>query len=303
MSNVADEQILWQTRIIAIGLENTFLLRGILALSALHLAYLKPPHEAFSYLVRASTHQNTAISQFRQSLSAITPSTFEAVLAFSCLIPVHSIAMAACSTTRQTIPSSHTPSLDFSFHQDDNLSAAIKAISLIRSTNSLLLPNLDKFPTSTLIPLLQFARHAETLPKADVYPGQKALDFLESSCISFLARTSSEQRHFKAQVFSDAIAHLRITFARIEYPTEEERFTIGIGLVWIFDVSDDYVTLLRERDPCALVIWAYFSTILYRYPFWWLDGLGSSLVDIVSFDVGTEWWEVMEWPRRAVELK
>jgi hypothetical protein len=258
MSNVADEQILWQTRIIAIGLENTLLLRGILALAALHLAYLKPPQGALSYLVKASTHQNTAISQFRQSLSAITPSTFEAVLAFSCLIRIHSIAMVACSTTRQTIASKDILSHDFSFHQDDNLSAAIKAVSLIRSTNSLLLPNLDKFPTSTLIPLLQFARHAETLPKAEAYPGQEALDFLESSCLSFLARTLPEQSPSRAHIFSDAIAHLRTTFARIEYPSEEESFTIGIGLVWIFDISDEYITLLGERDPHALVIWAYF---------------------------------------------
>jgi hypothetical protein len=302
MSSVPDEQLLWQTRIIAIGLENPFLLRGVLALSAVHLAYLKPPHQALSYLVKASTHQNTAISQFRQSLSSITPATFDAVLAFSCLIPVHSIAMATCSSIRPQMPANPTTGPELNFQEEDNLSAAIKAINLIRSVNHLLLPNLDILSTSTIIPLLQFARHSETLPEADIYPGQDALDLLESACVSFLASMSGEQPYVSKHIFRNAISQLRTTFARVSYPCEKERFTIGIVLLWIFDVSDEYVALLGEKHPCALAVWAYFSTLLYGHRLWWLEGLGSSLVDIVSCDLGTGWAEVMEWPRRAVGL-
>ncbi|KGY14767.1 hypothetical protein PABG_12361 [Paracoccidioides brasiliensis Pb03] len=55
---------LWQVRVVQLGFHHEFLLRGILAASALHLSYLRPQRRE-SLALRASTHQSLAVQSFR----------------------------------------------------------------------------------------------------------------------------------------------------------------------------------------------------------------------------------------------
>lgn len=289
MSNVPEEQKLWQTTIVQLGLQHTFLLRGILALSALHLNYLKSSPQAIGYIIKASTHQNIALAQFRQAVTSVNASTFDAVLAFSCVLPIHSMAITACSTFRAQMA------------EQDNLSAFLESTQLLRSVNQLLLPALDVFKTNTILPLIQVTR--QDLPEADIYPGIESFDRLEAACSTFSNSPSAIINHARVLTFRSTIAQLRTTFARTGNAAGVERFTVGIVLMWIIAVSDEYMVLLNERHPSAMAILAHFAALLYRnQDVWWLEGLGSSLVEIISVDLGDEWADVMSWPMMATGL-
>jgi hypothetical protein len=298
MSNVPLEQRLWQTTIINIGLQHNFLLRGLLAHSAVHLSYLKSPPDSISYLIKASSHQDIALSQFRKALDTIDASTFDAVLAFSCLLPIHSIALAACSTTRPQIAQ----------HEQDNLTEFLKAVRLFRSVNKLLLPSLSIFTTSTILPLLQIT--TQQLFEADTYPGQHSLNLLQDACCSRHAsptpppvsgsmHPSSPDRN---TTFCETINELRLTFSRIAHPSSAERFTLGIVLIWTIVIPEGYMGLIDNRDPGAMAVLAHFAAVLCRYQgIWWLSGLGSSMVGIIAGQLGEEWRGVMEWPRHVAD--
>ncbi|KAF8850811.1 hypothetical protein BDZ45DRAFT_731300 [Acephala macrosclerotiorum] len=288
MSNVPVEQELWRTTIVSIGLQHKFLLRGLLAQAAVHLSYIKSSPESIGYLIKASTHQDIAIAQFRKALDTINESTFDAVLAFSCVLPIHSLALAACATTRTQIQE----------HEQDSLSEFLKAIRLFRSINRILLPSLSVFTTSTILPLLQIVN--QHLPEADTYPGLSSMDLLESACCHDSARVHPGPD--RNEILSDAIKELRLTFARHAHTTVTDRFTVGILLIWTIVFPEGYMVLADRRDPAAMAVLAHFAALMCSYEdVWWLRGLGSSMIGIIENMLGEEWKDVMEWPKGVAE--
>jgi len=292
MSNVPAEQRIWQTTLIKLGLKHKFLLRGILGLSALHLghlAQLESPTDSMGYMVKASMHQNIGLGDFRKALETIDASTFDAVLAFSCVIPIHSIAVASGSAYQPADPDS------------DILSSFMSSLSLFRSVNNLLLPSLDVYTSSTISPLLQIT--TQKLPEPSTFPGMDSIERLEIACTSFSTSTTSFQNQIRRNIFSSAIALLRSTFATTVDTTSTDRFTIGAVLIWTISVSDEYFIQLSRGHPSALAILAHYAVLLHRHNnVWWLQGLGISLVEKICMELGGEWSEILTWPRMAVGL-
>jgi hypothetical protein len=289
MSNVPEEQKVWQTTLVTIGLKHKFLLRGILALSALHLGYLKSGSDSIDYMVKASTHQNIGLADFRKALETINASSFDAVLAFSCLLPIHSIAIAACSPYRPANP------------DQDILSEFLSSLSLLRSVNHLLLPSLDIYTSSTISPLLQVT--TQKIPEPASYPGIESLDRLEIACTTFSSSTTTLTSQVHKVIFSSTIALLRSTFATTVDTTSTDRFTIGAVLMWTITVSDEYFEQLNRGHPSALAILAHFAVLLHRHnDVWWLQGLGFALIEKISAELGDEWADVVAWPRTAAGL-
>lgn len=292
MSNVPSEQEIWKTTLVRIGLRHKFLMRGILALSALHLghlAHLESSPDSIDYMVKASMHQNTALAEFRKALETIDASTFDAILAFSCLVPIHSIAIAAGSAYRPANP------------DQDILSSFFSSLSLFRSVNSLLLPWLDVYTSSTISPLLQIT--TQKLPEPSTFLGMDSLERLEMACTSFSTSTTVFESQIQRDIFSSAIALLRSTFATTVDTTSTDRFTIGAVLIWTIAVSDEYFLQLNAGHPSALAILAHWAVLLHRHDdVWWLQGLGFALVEKISAEIGEEWAEVVRWPREAVGL-
>ncbi|KAH7417963.1 hypothetical protein BKA64DRAFT_653258 [Cadophora sp. MPI-SDFR-AT-0126] len=292
MSNVPAEQQIWQTTLIKLGLRHKFLLRGILGLSALHLghlAQLESPADSMEYMVKASMHQNIGLSDFRKVLENIDATTFDAVLAFSCVIPIHSIAVAAGSAYKQA-------------HSDsDILSSFLSSLSLFRSVNHLLLPSLDVYTSSTISPLLQIT--TQKLPEPSSFPGMDSLERLELACTNFPTSTTSFQDQMQRNIFSSAIVLLRSTFATTVDTTSTDRFTIGAVMIWTISVSDEYFIQLSRGHPSALAILAHYAVLLHRHnDVWWLQGLGASLVEKICMELGDEWSDIVSWPRMAVGL-
>jgi len=86
----------WRTYIPEQATKHKFLMHGILALSALHVAY-KQPDQGAKYITLCDKHQNTALESYRGSLtSTIDASTADALFAFASMISVTSMARS-CS--------------------------------------------------------------------------------------------------------------------------------------------------------------------------------------------------------------
>ncbi len=291
MSNVPSEQHQWQTTIVKIGLSNLFLLRGLLALSALHLAYLIPAR-SLHYLIKAATHQDIALSQFRQELSSINNVNFDALLAYSCLLPIQGIAIAASSSFQTHILS----------QEPDQLSAFIKSVHLLRSVNKILLPSVSEYPTSNLLPLLQITNQPQS--EASVFPGMEFFEDLEAKCTNYTNLISSLGSQTHANIYRSTISQLKTTFAKVSHENSKEKFRVGIILIWTILVSDEYISLLDERDKSAMAILAYFAALLQDpdcEDVWWLEGVGSSLIRTINRELGKEWEEVMRWPNMVAE--
>jgi hypothetical protein len=288
MSNVPDEQRLWQSTMVKIGFRHPFLLRGILAFSALHLSYLHPA-QSLSYLVSASAHQEVAITQFRKTLTSVCPSNFDPILAFSCLLPLHSLANTTTSRLRR-----HSS-------EQDTLSSFLESVRLLRGIN-VFVPSLSKIPSSsTIVRLAQVA--LRNLPEALTFPGIESLNRLQNVCLALPTSTSISSQRTSTTIFTEAVSQLNLTFSKLATKTAREHFTIGITLLWVYEISDDFITLLTNYHSMALAILAHFATLLYQQNHvWWLEGLGSTLIAAISAHLGKEWREVLAWPRKVANL-
>jgi hypothetical protein len=87
---------LWQSYIPRQALKHTFLMHGLLALSALHLAY-QHPEEAVRYLRLCDKHQSIALGRFRSILSSseFDVERADALFGLAAVISVSSMARSS----------------------------------------------------------------------------------------------------------------------------------------------------------------------------------------------------------------
>lgn len=81
----------WQNEVPRQGLEFPFLLRGILAVTGLHMARLRP-EQSEEYLREAANHQILALPAYRFALKSITERNCHALFAFATLTSVYAFA-------------------------------------------------------------------------------------------------------------------------------------------------------------------------------------------------------------------
>ena len=77
------------------------------------------------------------------------------------------------------------------------------------------------------------------------------------------------------------------------------RISTVIGWPVFLDAS--YISLLKQEEPAALVVLAYYGVTLHKLNhIWWLGGLGTRLVQAVSEIMNDEWGPYLIWPRTEV---
>jgi hypothetical protein len=71
--------------------------------------------------------------------------------------------------------------------------------------------------------------------------------------------------------------------------------------IWLSVVPKEYFKLQRQRQPLALLIFAYYGALLHQFQtYWWTDSCGKSIVSVVDDFLGSYWAEWMEWPKQVV---
>lgn len=95
----------WQSSVPQEALTEPFLIHGILALSAVHLARTKSGYpKSLLYIGTAVSHQNHALATFRPSLDSINPSNSKAMIAFASSITVSAFGFPRACASDSTAP-------------------------------------------------------------------------------------------------------------------------------------------------------------------------------------------------------
>lgn len=257
-----------------LGFTHVFLLHGILALAAIHLGHLNPNQRSF-YLVKSFSHQNLALQAFQTALQDISPNNCEAIAAFSILLSVQSYAHQ-----RMT-------GIDNLDHND----RMIMSMELVRGAATII--------TSWKVVVLNgdIARIFGA-PAFDLLPAGKVPELV--ALTNFLNEPHAEANAVAARTSAEAAGELHHWCAINNSATRYGISGINAVLVWPCRLSVDYMQLLKKREPCALVVLAYYVVLLQQYDsFWmiqrWTIKLLSSIGSLVNDDIRKGW---MEWPNR-----
>ncbi|KAL6707023.1 hypothetical protein ACN47E_004973 [Coniothyrium glycines] len=295
-SIVASPQVdhYWHTVFPEIGFKHNYVMHGILSLAALHIAYLHPMDRRL-HMPTAAQHHALALGGFRKDMESIGPHNADALFASASLMFFYAF-----------LTFGKLYNVD-----NENDSVAIRTsrvlgttwIPLVRGIKAVLDPTYEYVKNGPLQGTLTLSGWEEMDPDKQGCPDDPYL----------LRIRTTWQGDNNAQTYDETLHVLRKAVAWLAYfqglPKEAQaewgyNRDWSAPFVWLSIAPEKYFVLQRQRQPLALLLFAYFGVLLQRLDgLWWLDSCGKSIVQAVDECLGSYWQSWMDWPLRVVGLR
>lgn len=230
---------IWQHTAIRIGFQHRFLLRGLLAVSALHLAITE---DQTWLLASSSVNFNFALTEIRQVMDlGVDDANAPAMFLFSAAVVVHALAVGS---VQQAI---------------DPLADMVQCIRTIRGVMSIVQPFYHVLIASEVEPLvLNGIRKGFDAPAEDIL----ALKEL-------VAEWGGGWAPGEDTVYGEAIDHL-YAVAREARGCTPGISVLGIVFSWPHLLPEPFLSFLDDRSPIAVIIFLHFTALMdSSADFWW----------------------------------
>lgn len=283
----------WHSVIPSIGFKHQYVIHSILSLSALHVAHTRPPNRA-ALLHLAAEHRSKALDGFTEDLQNVSIDNSTALFANSSLTFFY--AFASFSTN----------------FDDDKADSSVRTtqvlgkdwISLVRGTSAVLHSSylhVREGPLRSFVELQNFA-------ELDVAECIRHSDF--GARLQDIKRMWSVDEH--AEVYNETLELLlrcSSWMEQFDLMTDEAQSTFGYNrfcsgpFIWLINAPERYIVLQQQRQPPALIIFAYYGVLLHRLNnYWWAEGCGRSIVKAAEACLGPYWSSLLDCPKQAVGL-
>lgn len=282
VTNDETERI-WKTIVPDLASQNTFLWHGMLACSSLHMAHFNPDQRD-EFTVRACSHQDQAIPLFRYAIQHPDADNCDAILAYSFLLIIYSFAAYRPEESLLLVNSVGEEELLPSwFH-------------FIRGGCSMLCSvwdNITRGPARALADAwdLPIEIEDDDIPYLDhllaVIPPQTAAHPWPDQVV---------------QVYTNAATELSRSFACLE-TLGASSTTWDILRIWPMRVSMEYMSLLHDRHPGALILLAYYCILLKRMEIqWYFEGRAAKLMAAIILNLDEGWHWCIHEPLKRVGI-
>ncbi|KAF2733545.1 hypothetical protein EJ04DRAFT_271353 [Polyplosphaeria fusca] len=261
----------WRVDVPVLGQQNHFLMRGILAVTSLHLSRLTmDPAVRVKYIQLAAYHQDLALPDYRRTILNVTEHNVAAILAFSALTTVYSFA---------------APKDPGSFFSG----GAPEWIFLHRGVGTIPPEWQDWVDRSPL----SHQMHRRRIGPIDATINPE--DFRLIGLYGILSSLPLEE-HGEGEHYEDALHWLRQAFAHTFNP--ESRMGPKYAVLFFIErVSQGFLELLNLQKPRALILLAHLCILLHRASkFWYLDGFAPHVLSEMQPGLSHEFLPWIEWP-------
>lgn len=261
------------------AMADRFLMLGMLSVSALHLAHLQPQRRA-ELVERASVCNSLALNHYQRHVSIDDPRVAHSALAFGRFMVSYMLAQSAISDSLvERIPSFDTA--PHWFHVVRGL-----VILTVKAWTHLIDGPFGPLLTQTERPF-QPERNPDDIHLLELH---RMLD-------QSLEVSPDDEKAIR--VCRDALEELR-RVAGVPYSQCKTLGHLTVINIWPGSISSDYVILLHQRRPEALVILAHYCTLLKKVnSYWYLKGLGQKLLTEISRTLEPQWQPWIAWAVEA----
>ncbi|KAI9149013.1 Orsellinic acid/F9775 biosynthesis cluster protein D [Paramyrothecium foliicola] len=272
---------IWLETVPGIATENRFLIHGMLACTALHMAHLDPSLSD-TYTMRAYCHQEVAIPLYRYAIEHPSKQNCNALVSFAYMLVVYTFATDTDSSNRPL------------FLVDDSGSEL--------GGEQLIIPHWLHFIRAGCSMLCHVWDHVETGPVRalaygwEVEPGPSSERSLYLNYFLSIIPQDSSWSAEDITTYSRAASMLAESLAHLEEAGHKRDFTTWQVLgVWPARVEDDYVTLLSRRHPGALILLAYYCIMLMKINgLWYFTGRPAKLLSSILRILDQKWHPVVK---------
>lgn len=284
---------MWQHVFPIVGFEHPFVLHAILSLAALHIARGHGT-KASASTVKAAEHHNKAIQGFQQSVTNITPTNSEALVVCSILNLLYVFGIRAYDDEG----AKDGPRRSFK----EDLILGVEWIPMIRGIKAVLGPTHNYLLNSHMQGILSVGNWYELKLST---PGSDGFD-------EFLCRMAQIWNNDNSQreVYDDALETLRRSHHYIRQFEIMDAATLAAWgsnrqwagpLMFIHFAPQAFFTLLHQRQPPALVLFAHFGALLHKLDsYWFMEGWGRKIIEVVSGLLGTYWRTWIDFPLEMI---
>jgi hypothetical protein len=288
LSNRPELQQIWQHVLPRIAFTHHFLLHGILAFSALHIARSQPERKTLLYS-EASAHHNIGLRMFKNAMSNITPENCDACFAFSSIIAAYAWAS-----------SDQTGDLFFSNTSVLEENSNVEWVSLLRGVYTLLKAAGEWMTNSPMRLILQPSYIDPELARAADPEGSAKLTALSQLWDLSLGKFDVND----VEVLDETLALLHEAYGLVALsPSNPEIDMILVVYAWPIKVPEAFFVMVKEQKPEALVVLAHYSLLLNKVDqLWYMQGMSRRLLHTIHSKIGKEWESWITWPLQDLVL-
>ncbi|KAE8453290.1 hypothetical protein EG329_011357 [Mollisiaceae sp. DMI_Dod_QoI] len=285
LSNIPEQQQIWQQVVPQIAFAHPFLLRVILALSAIHLGRLNPERRSTLCPV-ATLHHTAGVILFRTAMPNITAENCDACFAFSTLLVIYAWSSSCQTGDLFFVDSSKTDG------------GTVEWVVLLRGCHNLLQLACSWLKEGPLKPLLLLHIEERGLP---------AIPELENSSKfrTLAALWDKSRTHLsvaEAEALEEALSFLIEVHAQLSLRNRVVD-QVGTTLSWPIRVRDSYIAMVSQQKPEALVVLAHYCLLLNKIDhFWFMAGMSRHLLQTIHRTLGKEWEIWIAWPLQDLVL-
>jgi Fungal specific transcription factor domain len=249
-----------------------FLMHGLLTLAAVHQSHLQPENR-IKLISEATKHHTKALSQGMLALSNMNESNCQAAVGFACLLLTYHFGLNQDPKAELQSPSGGKASITI-------------WISLIRGITAVTYSAVQSIQGGSMSSIL--------LPASFALPS----DYSENDDDHHLL----ELRNFCSPTDLDSPVYLltiellrkHFVFARSNSRNDCEVRAI---IMWAAIIPQEFIVLLEDLQPRALVILAHYCVLLKSLDsYWWLEGWPKALVYMIYCTLDTDWRCWIKWP-------
>jgi hypothetical protein len=271
----------WQNMPFHDGMTYPFVLDAILALAALHKAFIEPQNDG-KYISACLFYQNQCLQTYYKQLSNINPDNCHAMFAVSALINVLTIAMSRGSA--RLVATSPVETLFTTFR-------------LLRGIQVVLHGNFDTVRSAHYKQIFSIPEApADSVVSSEVSHAMKELLRLTSD-------GNTEADPDRIELYRSCIESLEKHFREVE---QVQNF--GAIIAWPLSLQERATELLRARDPMMMLIFVHYGALyLHIHERWWAYNFGCRLIWELSESLhalDASWLPLTSWARsKAANLR
>ncbi|KAF4998668.1 hypothetical protein FGRMN_2994 [Fusarium graminum] len=277
-----------------IAFRYSFVMQALLALTSLHIAYLEPL-ERLRYTTDAARYHNEGLQGFKKAMHERSDEVADALFAWSSLNLFYVFAISG------RLGKGIWEEPGAGDRKDRLLGKSY--IPMIRGVQVVLMPSYDIMSQGALRGLL-------TLGNWDDIDPDKQLD-AEDQC--FCLTREVWENNPDAAIYEETLHILRrcrmfmAQFSNMNNEVIEEspcdRSWQG-AFLFVPLSPEKYFTLLQQRQPPALILYAFYGALLHSTnDSWFMEGWGYDIVEVVDDLLGSYWRHWIAWPLEVVGLQ
>jgi hypothetical protein len=275
-------QHVWQEHVPSEAIKHPFLMHGVLALAALHIACMRPK-QAAHYASLCDKHQASALASYRQILTHITDDVADALFALSTILSISSVARGTLRASQMEGPQ---------YISVESICELLFLTRGVREVKEATGELVSKGPFSVVLFGHDVSADVQVTMSPRLMSVFRELErMIHDHCIDI-----DQRKHC-----SEAL-----TFLHSVYLSMLAKYALGgleMGHVWRWTamLSYDFIRMVQAEYPPALVITAHFTVAaMMLRDMWFMNTWGKYALDGIRIGLKGQLEEYLVWPEEQM---